>query len=501
MTTIHVSGQPRAPAKMRLASPQSPLGWQVATLCLLTAGLILVLTLPASIWFGGLPVLLLVFALGWGNARHFPAGALCWPNVFLLFLTLFHLGYYVVVYYGLTTFRAALGRPLTDAYVTHGLKLFVVSCLALEVGAVFGLGSSSVRPHAPRTDQMRERRSFFNLGLATTGLSLVFLGVFIVQFGGLAAVARLDYAHYVDFLQSRQPTYLTLAIEYLPVGLLLLYTFMDRTAPDARRTALFILVPFFLFTLWLLWIGNRNSALLAWVALAYIYNVRVRRVALRNIVVVALAILLVVGPVHQLRNLAPGNRTAAIHTLSFNPLSGIAELGFTLRPYAGFVEQRDQGKTLGLRPYRFAVDHILPGHNGESGPVLGGNDRPRYYRSTVWITYLLNPIDAELGIGAGGSAIGEPYLAMGVAGVILVFAAIGWFIAYLEKKAVRDGSAAALATIAFVFSAISFYVRDDAYGLLRPVAWGVIAVLGIQLFLVYSRASRRAETLEAVGSG
>jgi oligosaccharide repeat unit polymerase len=243
---------------------------------------------------------------------------------------------------------------------------------------------------------------------------------------------------------------------------------------------------FLVFTMWLLWVGNRGAALLYWAALAYTHHVSIRRIAFRKYIVAALVAILVISPIREIRNVPANARAQAIHHIGYNPLNGLSELGLTFRPYLVFVRYRAEGRSLGFNPYHSAIEHIVP----NLGEVRSAQRRPLGYRSSVWVSYVIDPVSANLGIGVGGSAIGEPYALFGLGGVIVMFVLLGLVITHLEVRAVVQRSPAALALIILVFYPINWYVRDDAYGLVRPLVWGLLAVGCVKFILMFGQLTR-----------
>jgi hypothetical protein len=465
---------------------------EIAALLLL---LLLLQLVPAEIWRGGLPLLVLLAGFAWMNARRFPGGAVCWPTIFLAVLALFHLGYYIPVYHGIADGADGMPDLSYAGEIDQAMHLIALACVAFELGAFAVLAVLARRPvRAAREDASRDR-AFLNLGVAITALSFVLFVIYIDQIGGLEGLRRLDYSVYVNFLQSSDPRFAALSITYLPAGLLLIYTFLDRTKPGAVWKVRVIVGVFLLFTLWLLWIGNRGAALLAWAALLYIHHLRFKPLPLLRILVIGVAIALVISPVRQLRNLTPTLRGEAVSKLDFNPVNAVTEMGLTFRPYLEFVRQRELGTSLGTTPYRSAIEHVPPRIGVEGASQAQSQD---YVRSNVWITQRVDPVYASAGYGLGGSAVGEPYLAFGEWGVMGAFVLLGLLIALIEWRAVVLRSSAALALVPLVFYSVNFHVRDDVYGLMRFLVWGIAAVLLTTLLarLLGRRSARQSRIFE-----
>jgi hypothetical protein len=438
------------------------------------AALTAVQVIPAEVWRSGVAPLGLVCALLWFNARRFPGSYLCWPNIFLVTLALFHLAYYVLAANGLIAALSFMPNLQYSPDIALALQLFASACLALEAGALAAAALGRRHPAPPIGISEGTEQAFFRLGVLVTALGFLLFCIYVDQLGGLSVLGRSDYSSYVQFLQSSDPRFAALSITYLPAGLLLMYVFLERPHSRYKVKSRCILSCFMLFTLWLLWIGDRGAAFLDWAALAYLHHLRVQPISWRKAAGLAVAIILLIGPVRAIRNVAPSARGQALATASLNPLHGVSEMGLTFRPFLALVQQRQKGTSFGTKPYVAAIEHAIPnfGAFNKQGPS---------FRTTTYVGALVDPVSAALGIGTGGSAIGEAYLDFGVPGVVVTFALLGAFIAGLECRAAWGGSAAALAMIPLTFYSLGFYVRDDVYGVARALIWAGLAVIAVRV--------------------
>jgi len=212
-----------------------------------------------------------------------------------------------------------------------------------------------------------------------------------------------------------------------------------------------------------------------------------------------MAFLFAIPIIASYRNLPTGERAAALRHADFNPLSGILEMGGTYRTLYAFSEVFGSGeRPLMGTSYIKAGQHLLPnlGMRKDSSQTAG------YYRSNVWITDLIDPLLASQHGGLGSTGIGEPYANFGFFGVVLFFLALGLALTVLEIYSLGKKSIVSTAILAAVFIPVNWYVRDDIYGVARPVVWCLI-VIGFSYFALSRKmaTSRIALRIHRKGEG
>ena len=126
-----------------------------------------------------------------------------------------------------------------------------------------------------------------------------------------------------------------------------------------------------------------------------------------------------------------------------------------------------------------------------SSPTAG------YYRSNVWITDAIDPLLAAQNVGLGSTGIGEPYANFGFVGVALFFLILGFVLTVLEVYSLAAKSIMCTAILAAIFIPVNWYVRDDIYGMARPVVWCLIVIASSYLVFSRSTAKREATHLES----
>jgi oligosaccharide repeat unit polymerase len=416
------------------------------------------------------------------------AGYFCFPNIFVALLALFHIGYYVPVRLGLVDGLDYM--PSVDSR-TGDLAMILYCCalLSFSIGVSCGLSWANRKvvcsPPSARS-RILTAKTITWAGVTITLLNLFLFVVFLVQTGDVSKILRLSYTDYWDFLTYEDPRFLMTFVQFMPVGLLLVYIgFWSRKV--ARRKLIYLDIASVLYVVWLILIGARGPAFLFAVAVLYVRHLCYRRISTVAVSAAAVAFLFAVPIIASYRNLPAGQRAAALRHADFNPLSGILEMGGTYRTLYAFSELfgADERPLMMGESYVKAGQHLLPnlGMRKDSSQTAG------YYRSTVWITDVIDPLLAFQHGGLGSTGIGEPYANFGFFGVVLFFLVLGFAFTILEIFSVSGKSIISAAILAAIFIPVNWYVRDDIYGMARPVVWCLV-VIGSSYFL-FSRKNRK----------
>ena len=196
----------------------------------------------------------------------------------------------------------------------------------------------------------------------------------------------------------------------------------------------------------------------------------------------ALAVLVVIPAVGMLRQL-PRNGVSLAEVrraaLAASPLAALTEMGGSVRPLI---------ETLRLvpaeTPYRLGSSYaqaalrVVP-NVGLTRAAVDWND-PVSLPPNHWITYLVAPWTYAAYGGIGFSAVAEPYLNFGVAGIAGYFLALGALLGRLDRALAAAPSRRRLALAAVVCMPLLLTVRNDFHGFARAAAWGVAAVLAVE---------------------
>ena len=442
-----------------------------------------------QIYWGSCAVVLLFTLVPFFVTRNSPlAGSFCFPNILVVLLALFHLGYYIPVRLGLVDGFDYM--PSVDSRAGDlAMILYCCAVVSFSIGVWFGvLASRSKVVRVPSRDRTRIQRA---RAITWTGAFIITLGlflflVFLTQTENISKIFTLSYAEYWDFLTYEDPRFLMTFVQFMPIGLLLVYVGCWSRGMS-RRKLIYLHIASALYIMWLILIGARGPAFLSAVAILYVRHLCYRRVSNRAVLTAAVAFLFLVPIVASYRNLPTSERAAALKQAHLNPLFAILEMGATYRTLYAFSEMFGSGQTPLMMgdSYVKAGQHLLPnlGTHKDSSYAAG------YYRSTVWITEVIDPLLAAQNVGAGSTGIGEPYANFGFLGVVLFFVLLGFALTTLEIHSLAARSTLSTAILATIFIPVNWYVRDDIYGTARPVVW-CLAIISSVYFLVPGTRAR-----------
>ncbi|MGY1601163.1 O-antigen polysaccharide polymerase Wzy [Geodermatophilus sp. SYSU D00815] len=399
--------------------------------------------------------LLACFAVGRATSGRFWSMS----TLFLLVASVFHVGLLVF---------PALGRPGVFVYnadstwfqstTTRTAAILVaLSLLALALGAVV---ASSRQAHAATVQMPTERAGFQEAVvevMGPAGFALTSIAVVAWLWLGYTALGPLfPLSSYQKWLEATSG----LPIQYVYFGISL-GVVLAAAAGDGiwwKRT----LIPFGLFAGLALPLGLRGEVLFAAVAAAAL--VAAWRRMPRGVVVLALVVGLLtsVSVIKQVRQSGLGELGAL--EWSAAPVSGLAELGYTLRTVSVVAKWHEvanepllQGTTY-FAPVERAVNSRLL-----SRPVPSAESDHR----------LMNVMMMNREGPIGGSFIAEAVHNFGWSGAVLVPLAIGLVLGFCDR---RRPSVVVSALLGIVFVALLQHVRNSFTPVPAMLGAGVAAV-------------------------
>jgi hypothetical protein len=378
---------------------------------------------------------------------------------YAVFLWLFHWGLLVPVSFGWTP----APRWLQGAPIDQVLLCIVLAFSALAAGAMLG-NSGRVAPRRPRGDEPH----LFTVTVAATA-AIAALAIWDLSRLGITRILTESYNSAL-YRESDLRLYKSALGLAGPMLLIMLASARGTAQRRLASIAGLVLVAFLLF------VGDRSNAIFFIASALFILNaagVQVRR----SVLVGAVLALVVAGSaVRAIREFDVSSRETPTWAEQFRdsgPLAAIVEMGTTVRP---LLETLDLvPRSFGFRygsSYIFAAATALP-NLGATVREVSGNAAE--LPPALWVTAVTEPATYQLGGGLGFSAIAEPYLNFGYAGVLVWFIALGYLLAKCD--ATTDASSAwNLAFRALLLTAIVTTTRNDMTNFVRPILWPVAAV-------------------------
>jgi len=475
---------------MRAARTSRPVGVALALAVALAATAFFLDELrPSPTVLGLLGACVVISALAW-NVRWVRMPLTTPSSLYLLALAAFHLGLIVPCAAGLSEpplWLASVPEPV----LAGALLCVLIAFLCLELGFLAGWRHLARRPAAP-VFVARPRRTSSTLHSGGLFVSAAALALTLLNIATIGVDRFLEASYGYELYASTDSRLLQTGLFLLlPAG-----SVIALAGARAGRETVTALAAVGGATLALLWAGDRGGALSLDAAAVVIWTGTRGPLPRRLVALGSLAVLLLVPVVGALRQ-APRNgiSVSAVYEAASgaSPLSALTEMGGSLRPLVETLRlvPSDVPHRYG-RSYLSAAARLLP-NLGLSRAENQWTD-PASLPPNSWITYTVAPWSFASFGGLGFSAVAEPYLNFGVAGVLAYFLALGVALGRLDLALARGLSRRKLAIAAVVFMPLLITVRNDFHGFVRPAVWSACLVLLIeQVHGAHSaRAARRA---------
>ena len=399
----------------------------------------------------------------------FASGAM----IYLILLGLFHLG--LIVPWTLGIYDISRAPSFNPHGLSRSIALINYSVIAFDLGLVLALfvakKSANVLRQPAATDP--ENHEVYIAGCLLLAAGIV---MFIVGLIGLDPLGyfRLTYSETFRLRAESDPRLFGSGITVSFIGL----SIAAAGASQKRFRAVAIIGAVWLISL-MYW-GFRGPALIA----ATVVYIIARKKGLhvpKWAPLLALTTALLVLPILRSGRESPLNeRLSQLSFKDFNILVGAAEMGMSIRPLLETIDligPRDfrWGKT-----YWIGMQGIVPNLalRWEASASPREDDLPPNH----WITAMVDPWSYKNYGGMGFSAIAEPYMNFGLAGVLAYFAFLAYFLIWLEQLSVRNSYA--LAAWALILGPLLWTTRNDFSNFFRSAVWGLLTLAAVKIISV-----------------
>jgi oligosaccharide repeat unit polymerase len=386
------------------------------------------------------------------------------PMLYLSLLGLFHLG--AVVPWALGLYDITRAPWLSPYGISRALGLVAYSIVAYQLGLLFALREGKFRTEPLHADdpEIRDSRIF----VAGSFLFLFGAIMFVVGLIQLDPTGyyRLTYSETFRLRAESDPRFFGTGITFAFIGLCMAAAGASRrqTRVAFSYTAIFFLLLFYL--------GFRTPAITAALLVCAIACKKGTKFP-RWLPLVAVAALLVAVPlVRIIREETINERSVTKALFEMNILDGPAEVGGAIRPLIETVDLVGPGSYRHGKTYLVTMKAIVPNLalRWEAATTESIDDLPPNH----WVTAIVDPWARQNHEGIGFSGVAEPYMNFGIAGVLIYFPLLAFFLVRLEQASIR--SSYALASWALIIGPFLWTIRNDFTDFFRPAVWGLLCV-------------------------
>lgn len=398
--------------------------------------------------------------------------ALSPPAVYLYVFGVFHLG--LVVPWALGAASRAAPPWMIERRLSPALLLVILALAAFQIGVSLGAGKSGPRKRLRLRLPLRRAPSdavMFHCGLVLVAIGLAALAWGVRQLG-FDRLINATYFETYQLARTYDPRFFVTSLQVVPMGLYL----AAAAAPRKRIWTVGALGLGWAAAIFI--IGYRGFALVPIATLAVVFDRRGVRIP-RAVWAGALALLVLAIPaVRAMRDNPLARRSAADLVVSAHPLEAVEEMGGSLRPLVHTIELMENETLRWGKTYWQAVLQVVPNLAFEWGGerYLPLEELPPSH----WVSRLAAPWHYRHYGGLGFSAVAEPYMNFGVAGVAAWFMLLGWALARADRS--RASETVRLAAAAMALGPLLWTTRNAMTVFFRPAVWG-LAVVAVSALL------------------
>ena len=388
--------------------------------------------------------------------------------LYLVLLGLFHLG--LVVPWALGMYDASRMSWFEPHGLSGAIGLIIYSILAYQLGLIVAVRKSEDMKSLAIDYSKLEDRNIFLVG------SLLFVPaalMFVIQLVGMdpAGYDRLIYSEYFRLRAESEPKLFGSGITIAYVGLCL------AVAGASRKQLRVTLVGAGIWVLTLFYLGFRGPALIAGLVVCTIALKKGIRFP-KWTPWVAVSLLLVAIPIMRSAREEPLiSRSITLSLNDFNILDGPAEMGESIRPLVETMA------LVGPRSYRYGKTYWI----GLKGAVPSTATWDPTATQSIdelapnnWLIAVVDPWTFEHYGGLGFSAVAEPYMNFGIAGVLGYFMLLAFLLVRLDHLSIR--SPYGLGCWALILGPLLWTTRNDSANFFRPAIFGLVCLGLIRIF-------------------
>lgn len=407
------------------------------------------------------------------------------PMLYLALCGLFHLG--VAVPWALGIYDISRTPGFSPFGISRALALITCAIAVYQLGLIVGLRAKAYEfsTGSNFAQNLQDSNIFWTgVGVFSCGAAMFLIGLLQLE---KATVDRLTYSETFRLRAETDPRFFGTGITLGFIGLCL------AAAGASRRNMRFAYVCLGLWFSALFFLGFRSPAItgvLVVYAVAVKKDIRFPRWAPW----LGIAILLVAVPVMRVIRESPLERGSVVDSFrEINLLDGPAEVGGSIRPLAETIDAIGSGPFRHGRTYLNAMKNIVPNlaFHWQAPEAQSIDDLTPNH----WITALVDPWAYANHEGMGFSAIAEPYMNFGMAGVIVYFFALAILLVRLEQVSIRTPYG--LAVWALLIGPLLWTTRNDSSEFFRPVAWGLLCLGAVSVLSRRYRSKTAAESPSA----
>lgn len=383
----------------------------------------------------------------------------------LLYLSvfgLFHLG--LVVPWALGLYDKALPPWFLTNRLTPALAL-VTLAIGFYLAGILWTAQGSVPTARACTNALLFHAG---VGVYLAGCLMFLLG--LRSFGG-ARFFDVGYSETYRLAAQFDPRLFGTSFHVVPIGL-----YLAAAAFPRRRRAL-VAAMTLLWVAGIFYLGFRGYALIP--GLVVLSLLRERGCPLSRWQAAALAglVLLAIPLARAVRDAGVRQRSLDGVWERIHPLDGVTEMGGSLRPLVHTLRYLETESWRWGRTYTQSLQTVVPNLalEWQGASYIPLDELPPNH----WLTAQAEPGMYRQFGGLGFSAVAEPYMNFGPAGVAVYFFALG---ALLGRAAgFRSGRPSSLALWAMVLGPLLWTTRNSFEIFFRPAVWGVALVWLLRL--------------------